>query len=125
MMSRVNRRRGRQNYRIPVFGLLAIVLVACVPSFLQGSASTVSPSLCSTVSPSEPTPTLPPGYVRGSPGEGMMVRPPGRPMRSIATTSGADATLSIDVPDVPLLVGGALGVEVVARNVGHDPIAVR
>jgi hypothetical protein len=46
-------------------------------------------------------------------------------MREVATASGGGATLSIGVPDGPLLVGGAIGVEFVARNDSGDPLEVR
>jgi hypothetical protein len=46
-------------------------------------------------------------------------------MRVVATTSGSGATLSMSVPDDPLLLGGAIGVEVAIHDDSSGPLAVR
>lgn len=123
-MSRAIRRRDRPMYRTTLFSLLAVMLVACAPTPLHRPTNAVARIICSTVDLAAPTPTMSVAYTRGTPGEGMIVPPPGRPMRVVATASGGGATLSIGVPDGPLLVGGAIGVEFVVRNDSRDPLQV-
>jgi hypothetical protein len=123
MIARVIR-HARPIYLSTVFGLLAVMLVAYAPPHLQGLNNVVSPVACSTVDTSAPSPTVPAAYIGGTPGEGMIVPSPGRPMRVVATANGGGTTPSIAVPDGRLLVGGAIGVEFVARNDSYDPLGV-
>ena len=107
-----------------ICSFLAVMLVACAPLHLQGSDAPVPPAICSTVDPSAPTPTWPAAYAGATVMGGTIAPPPRRQLRVVATASGGGATLSIGVPDGPLLVGGAIGVDLITRNDSPDPMEV-
>ena len=123
-MPRASHRPTRSIRDILICSLLTIVLAACAPPHLQGAVAHVPPVICSTVDPLAPTPTGSATYSSRSPMEGMIELPPGRPPRVIATASGGGAALSINIPDVPLLVGGAIGLVFVVRNDSSDSLEV-